>query len=148
MPCFHRSCSLLISLIWGCQIKRPGFRMLFPRFPGLAELLTDSPSFLWGQRLLPVPTSSGHVPSPNPDHDRLYSSLYRPLWGTCGTPHRYVYTQPHWLRRRPLSGASSVTVLMTQRSPPLSFKCVEGPMDFSPAVKAIELAHVADVPSI
>jgi hypothetical protein len=39
--------------------------------PGLAGRVTDSPPFLLGRRLLPVPTSSGLVASLNPNHGRV-----------------------------------------------------------------------------
>lgn len=54
----------------GSSTRGAGFRVLFPKDPGLAGRGTDSPPFLLGRRLLPVPTSSGLVASPNPDHDR------------------------------------------------------------------------------
>jgi hypothetical protein len=54
----------------GSSTRSAGFRVLFPKDPGLAGRGTDSPPFLLGRRLLPVPTSSGLVASPNPDHDR------------------------------------------------------------------------------
>ena len=59
-----------VSGLKGSSTRGAGFRVLFPKDPGLVGRGTDSPPFLLGRRLLPVPASSGLVASPNPDHDR------------------------------------------------------------------------------
>lgn len=72
-----------------------------------------------GQRLLPVPASSGPISSPNPNLDRLCLVVPATVRRVT-TCHRYAYVGTHWHRRRPQVRPGRSETPSLPNHPPLS----------------------------